>query len=104
MNTICKWAIRQGFATGHAYSLDELLNELAWQIAEIRGYKGSIIYRLGPGGSSAILGVYDTFEEWLDTIGTVVPETLDIAIEPRKRKEFVKYCIRMGLECKCINS
>lgn len=55
-------------------------------------------YRLGPGGSSAILGVYDEFEEWLWTIGTNIKGTLDLGIELSHQDEFVTYLKECGIE------
>jgi uncharacterized protein YoaH (UPF0181 family) len=33
---ISAWMISQGFATGHGESIEDLLEELEWQIKEIR--------------------------------------------------------------------
>jgi hypothetical protein len=33
---IAVWMISQGFATGHGESIEDLLEELEWQIKEIR--------------------------------------------------------------------
>ena len=35
-NPLAQWMIQHGFATGHGDSLEDLLNELSWQIAEMR--------------------------------------------------------------------
>lgn len=36
LEKIVKWAISHGFSTGHASNMDDLLEELSWQIKELR--------------------------------------------------------------------
>lgn len=33
---LAAWMIEHGFATGHGDSIDDLLKELSWQVAELR--------------------------------------------------------------------
>lgn len=35
-NKVAAWMIAHGFATGHGDTIDDLLAELAWQVAELR--------------------------------------------------------------------
>lgn len=41
LERLCSWAIENGFATGHADSIEDLLGGLAWQIEELRQRKAS---------------------------------------------------------------
>jgi hypothetical protein len=34
LEQVCAWAIKRGYSTGHADSLDDVLHELAWQIRD----------------------------------------------------------------------
>ena len=36
LEQLVKWAIEMGFSTGHADTVEELLEELTWQIEELR--------------------------------------------------------------------
>ena len=42
LQKLCEWAIKMGFSTGHADTVDDLLEELTWQIEELR--KGAAAY------------------------------------------------------------
>jgi hypothetical protein len=36
IKTLSKWMLDNGFATGHGDSIEALLNELRWQVNELR--------------------------------------------------------------------
>jgi hypothetical protein len=36
IETLAEWMANHGFATGHGDSMEDLLKELAWQVAELR--------------------------------------------------------------------
>lgn len=40
---LASWMIEHGFSTGHGDTIDDLLKELAWQIAELRSRKAGMV-------------------------------------------------------------
>jgi DNA-binding transcriptional MocR family regulator len=43
---LAAWMMRQGFATGHGDTAEELLDELSWQIAEIKARRDELLEAL----------------------------------------------------------
>lgn len=36
MEKVAQWMLKNGFATGHGDTLDDLLEELTWQVKELK--------------------------------------------------------------------
>ena len=43
---LAAWMMRQGFATGHGDTTEELLEELSWQVAEIKAQRDELLAAL----------------------------------------------------------
>ena len=43
---LAAWMMRQGFATGHGDTTEELLEELSWQVAEIKAQRDELLEAL----------------------------------------------------------
>jgi len=43
---LAAWMMQQGFATGHGDTTEELLEELSWQIAEIKAQRDELLEAL----------------------------------------------------------
>jgi len=43
---LAAWMMQQGFATGHGDTAEELLEELSWQIAEIKARRDELLEAL----------------------------------------------------------
>ena len=43
---LAAWMMQQGFATGHGDTAEELLEELSWQIAEIKAQRDELLEAL----------------------------------------------------------
>jgi hypothetical protein len=43
---IAAWMMKEGFATGHGDTAEELLEELSWQIAEIKAQRDELLEAL----------------------------------------------------------
>lgn len=76
------WMIDHGFATGHGDTLDDLLHEMAWQVAELRmdvGNKNRLITELK-----------DVIEDLCDCLDEEFGPT-DSDLEKRRPWSVVKY-------------
>ena len=56
------------------------------------------VYRLGPRGSSAILGVYEMFEEVMCTMLQEDRSMVDIGIPREYEEKFLEFCTSCGIE------
>jgi len=43
---IAAWIMKEGFATGHGDTAEEMLDELSWQVAEIKAQRDELIEAL----------------------------------------------------------
>ena len=43
---LAAWMMRQGFATGHGDTAEALLDELSWQVAEIKAHRDELLEAL----------------------------------------------------------
>lgn len=66
VETVARWMIANGFATGHGDNLADLLSELGWQIREIRDRKAEMLAAL------ALEIIARPAEEWHEDIGDVL--------------------------------
>ena len=46
---LAAWMMKEGFATGHGDTAEELLEELSWQIAEIKAQRDELLEALEMG-------------------------------------------------------
>lgn len=63
------WMIQTGFSTGHGDTLDDLLYELKWQVAELRKVIGSDAHEIG-NYRRLITELADALEETFGPKGT----------------------------------
>lgn len=95
VETLAKWMIHHSFATGHGDTLEGLLNELSWQIAEIRRPSVDRDKVRAQPVNCPMCGEYDREKEFCCPGCGSKPEA------KCKNDPVMAHCCAMGLGCPC---
>jgi hypothetical protein len=92
MKKLAEWMVQNGFATGHGDTMDDLLEELDWQIKDIRArlstwHRISRIIRTAD-NSNRYSGLMVVFEgKPLGTLGNLLVEMTPLPVSKKSNVE-----------------